>query len=49
MDKTITYKELCNKQIEGTNYRISQALQTIKFNMDNKGGKLKSDGQIFPK
>lgn len=46
VDKTISYDELCNKQIEGTEYAISQALQTIKFEMDNKGGSLKSEAAI---
>lgn len=46
VDKTITYNELCNKVIKGTNYYISQAVQTIKFKMDNKGGSLKSEAGI---
>ncbi len=46
VDKIISYDELCNKQIEGTNYEISQALQTIKFKLDNKGGSLKSEAVI---
>ncbi len=46
VDKIISYDELCNKQIEGTNYVISQALQTIKFKLDNKGGSLKSEAVI---
>ncbi len=46
VDKTISYSELCNKQIKGTDYIISQALQTIKFKMDNKGGNLKSEAAI---
>lgn len=46
VDKTISYDELCNKQIAGTEYAISQALQTIKFKMDNKGGSLKSEAAI---
>lgn len=46
VDKTVSYDELCNKQIEGTEYVISQALQTIKFKMDNKGGSLKSEAAI---
>ncbi|MCM1009718.1 MAG: hypothetical protein NC390_02410 [Fusobacterium sp.] len=43
IDKTISYDELCNKQILGTNQKITKALQTIKFKMDNKGGSLKSE------
>lgn len=46
IDKTISYSELCNKKIKGTNKVISQALQTIKFKMDNKGGTLKSEAVL---
>ena len=43
INKLISYDELCGKQIVGTNKKISKALQTIKFNLDNKGGSLKSE------
>lgn len=43
INKIISYDELCGKQIEGTNKKISKALQSIKFNLDNKGGSLKSE------
>lgn len=46
IDKTISYDELCNKQILGTDQKITKALQTIKFKMDNKGGSLKSEAAI---
>ncbi len=46
IDKTISYDELCGKKIKGTNKVITQALQTIKFNMDNKGGTLKSEAAM---
>ncbi len=46
IDKTISYDELCGKKIKGTNNIITQALQTIKFNMDNKGGTLKSEAAL---
>ncbi len=46
LEKTISYDELCNKQIIGTNKKITQALQTIKFNLNNKGGRLKSEAVI---
>lgn len=46
VDKTITYDELCGKKIIGTNYMISQALQTIQFKLDNEGGSLKSEAAI---
>lgn len=46
IDETISYNDLTNKRIEGTDKIISQAIQTIKFKMDNKGGKLKSEAAI---
>ena len=46
IDKTISYDELCDQQILGTNKKITKALQTIKFKMDNKGGSLKSEAVI---
>lgn len=49
VDELYSFDELCNKQIEGTNFIISLALQTIKFNIDNKGGKLKSEAVIAVK
>ncbi len=46
VDETISYNDLCGKKIQGTDYVISQALQTIKFKMDDKGGSLKSEAAI---
>lgn len=46
INKTISYDELCNKRILGTDMQITQAIQTIKFKMDNKGGTLKSEAVI---
>lgn len=46
VDELISYGELCGKKIKGTNVIITQALQTIKFKMDNKGGTLKSEAAI---
>ncbi|MBE7704214.1 MAG: hypothetical protein E7Z90_00205 [Cyanobacteria bacterium SIG29] len=46
VDKTISYDELCGRKIEGTKFVVSQALQTIQFNLDNKGGSLKSEAII---
>lgn len=46
VDKTLSYTDLTGKQIQGTRYFISQALQTIKFNLDEKGGSLKSEAVI---
>ena len=41
-----SYDELVNKRVMGTNLVINQAVQSIKFNMDNKGVKLKSEAGI---
>lgn len=47
VDKEISYDELTNKEIKNTDrLYIAKALQTIKFNMDNKGGKLKSEAAM---
>ncbi len=46
VDELISYNELCNKRIEGTNKVITNALQTIKFKMDNKGGSIKSEAAL---
>ena len=41
-----SYDELTNKRIMGTNLVINQAMQTIKFDMNNKGVKLKSEAAM---
>ena len=41
-----SYDELSGKRIMGTNLVINQALQTVKFNMDHKGVKLKSEAVV---
>ncbi len=47
MDILISYDELCNKYIKGTNAMyISNALQNVKFNLDKFGGILKSESYI---
>jgi hypothetical protein len=46
VDKLISYNELTGKKIIGADYVISQALQTIKFKLDRKGGSLKSEAAI---
>ena len=40
------YPELTGKQIEGTEMKISDALQTVDFKMNRKGVKLKSEAAI---
>lgn len=42
----ITYDELCNRGIKGYNEYISQAIQTIDFELDNYGGYVKSEAII---
>lgn len=41
-----TYDNLTNKKVLGTDFTIGSAMQTIDFNMDNKGVKLKSEAAI---
>ncbi len=43
------YKELSNKPIEGTDYVIDGAIQTVKININNKGGTLKSEAALIMK
>lgn len=40
------FEELTGRRIMGTNYVINQALQTVKFDMNNKGVKLKSEAAM---
>lgn len=40
------FKEIENKRVMGTNILISQAMESIKFDMNNKGVKLKSEAAI---
>ena len=40
------FEELTKRRVMGTNLVIYQAMETIKFNMNNKGVKLKSEGAI---
>lgn len=44
-----TYKNLTNKKIKNTDFTIGSAMQTIDFNMDNKGVKLKSEAAMIMK
>ena len=41
-----SFDELSGKRIMGTNYVINQAMETIKFNMNNSGVKLKSEAAM---
>ena len=44
-----TYKNLTNKKIKGTDFTIGSAMQTVDFNLDNKGVKLKSEAAMIMK
>lgn len=44
-----TFNELSGKKIKGTDFVISQALETIDFKMNNEGVKLKSEAAIIMK
>ena len=41
------FDELCNKPIKNTGFIISQALETVRFNMDETGVKLKSEAGMM--
>lgn len=41
-----SFEELCGRRVMGTNLVIDQALETIKFEMNNKGVKLKSEAAM---
>lgn len=41
-----SFEELTNRRIMGTNMVINQAVETIKFDMNNKGVKLKSEAAM---
>lgn len=40
------FQELANQRVLGTNITIGQAMETVKFEMDNKGVKLKSEAAM---
>ena len=41
-----SFDEVCGKRIKGTNLMIDQAMETIRFDMDNTGVKLKSEAAM---
>ena len=41
-----SFDEVCGKRIKGTNLVIDEAMETIKFEMDNTGVKLKSEAAL---
>ncbi|MBO5947776.1 hypothetical protein J6Q66_02955 [bacterium] len=49
VNKLINYKELSGRKIKNSDYEIGQALQTIKFKLDDKGGTLKSEAAMSVK
>ena len=44
-----SFDEVCNHHIKGTNFEISQAVETVDFKMNNEGVKLKSEALIMTK
>lgn len=45
-ETTINYGDLCGKRIEGTGYYLSNAIQSIKYDLNEKGGNLISEASI---
>lgn len=43
------FEEICGNRIKGTNLVIDQAMETIRFNMDNTGVELKSEAAMIAK
>lgn len=43
LNKDINYSELCNREIKGSGIYIDKAIQSVKFNLTEKGGNLISE------
>ena len=47
IDVKVNYSDLCHKEIKGTNGKyIEKAIQNVIFSLNEKGGKLQSEGGI---
>ena len=44
-----TFEEIGGNRVKGTNIIIDKAIETVKFEMDNTGVKLKSEAAIIAK
>ncbi len=43
----ISYDDLSNREIKGTDYKISKAIESVEFLLDNKGAKLKNEALMM--
>ncbi len=41
------FEEICGNRVKGTNLTIDQAMESVRFNMDNTGVELKSEAAII--